>query len=267
VPDYQDQEQAISKALRFAETAYGFELEKSARETQEKIAGMKSKNAARGILLSGGTLVEATDIYAAHFTALLRSRLALLLEGFAMHGVNLNDGLVERVIRELAVLRSTMIQNARDTLALDPVIKALPIQGDYSTQLLEQKVEMRPNEIRTQLELSRYMPKKPEGGTVNVYHVHGSNNRWLTNSQDYSVNVVTQSSDQIFASLHREIETKIPAGEEKQDILEKLAALKNAENTPSFKQRYTEFIAAAANHVVLLTPFIPALAEMLHKAL
>ena len=48
------------------------------------------------------------------------------------------------------------------------------------------------------------MPKKPEGGTVNVYHVHGSNSRWLTNSQDYSVNVVTQSSDQIFASLHRE---------------------------------------------------------------
>jgi hypothetical protein len=36
---------------------------------------------------------------------------------------------------------------------------------------------------------------------------------------------------------------------------------------PSFAQRYTDFIATAANHVVLLTPFVLALTAMLQKVL
>ena len=111
------------------------------------------------------------------------------------------------------------------------------------------------------------MPKKPEGSTINIYHVPGNNNRWLTNSQDYSVNVVTQSSDQIFASLRQEIESNIPAGEEQADILQRLGSLEAAQNSPLFMQRYAEFVAAAANHVQLISPFIPALTEMLQKVL
>jgi hypothetical protein len=56
-------------------------------------------------------------------------------------------------------------------------------------------------------------------------------------------------------------------GEERADILEKLTALEQSQNSPSFGKRYTEFVAAAANHMILLSPFIPALTELLHKTL
>jgi hypothetical protein len=56
-------------------------------------------------------------------------------------------------------------------------------------------------------------------------------------------------------------------GDEKQDILERLATLEKSINSPSFRQQYTEFISAAANHMTLIAPFIPALTEILHKVL
>jgi hypothetical protein len=101
--------------------------------------------------------------------------------------------------------------------------------------------------------------------SIKIYHVSGNNNRWLEHSEDNSVNVVTQSSDQIFANLRQEIESQIPAGEQRTEILERLSALEQAQNSPSFAQRYTQFIAAAANYVTIITPFVPALTEILQR--
>ena len=81
------------------------------------------------------------------------------------------------------------------------------------------------------------------------------------------MNVVIVSSEQIFTNLRQQIESEIPAGDERRDILEKLTALEQAQNSPSFTKRYSDFIAAAANHMVLLGPFIPALTELLQRTL
>jgi hypothetical protein len=102
---------------------------------------------------------------------------------------------------------------------------------------------------------------------TNVYHVYGHNPHWNVNSQDHSINVVTATNEQIFAKLRQEISSRIPVGEEQSEILERLAALEQAAGSSSFAQQYTAFISGAANHITLLAPFIPALAEMLHKAL
>jgi hypothetical protein len=136
-------------------------------------------------------------------------------------------------------------------------------------RLVEGRVGLSAAWIKTHIDRKRLMAKKTEGSTtsINVYHVNGSNNRWLTNSQDFSVNVVTQSSEQIFATLRKQVESSVPEGDEKRDILEKIVAMEKSDNTPAFKQRYTDFIAAAANHMALIGPFIPALTEMLHKVL
>jgi hypothetical protein len=112
------------------------------------------------------------------------------------------------------------------------------------------------------------MPKKPEGPSVTtIYNVQGDNARWNVNSTDNSVNVVTKSSEEFFATLREHIESGVPEGDERKVILQKLVTLQESHGQPSFAQRYTDFITAAANHVVLLTPFIPALTEMLRKAL
>jgi hypothetical protein len=49
------------------------------------------------------------------------------------------------------------------------------------------------------------------------------------------------------------------------EILTILDALEAAQNQPSFLQRYTEFISFASNHVTVIAPFMPALAELLRK--
>jgi hypothetical protein len=108
----------------------------------------------------------------------------------------------------------------------------------------------------------------PESGkTTNVYHVYGHNPHWNFNSSDHSVNTVTLTNEQVFAQLRERITADIPPTEERMALVNKLEELEQAQNTPSFGQRYTEFIAVAANHMQLIAPFIPALTEMLHKVL
>ncbi len=113
------------------------------------------------------------------------------------------------------------------------------------------------------------MPTKPPAGqtTTNVYHVYGHNPRWNTNSEDHSVNSVTISNDQVFVKVRQKIESEVPEGDERKDILDKLQALEKDQDSPSFAKRYTEFMAVAANHIQVICPFIPALTEMLHKVL
>jgi len=80
------------------------------------------------------------------------------------------------------------------------------------------------------------------------------------------VNVVTKSTEEFFAALRERIESGV-SGADQKDILAKLTALEASHGQPSFAQRYTDFMAAAANHITVIVPFIPALTEMLHKVL
>jgi hypothetical protein len=264
-----EQEQAIDRAWRFADTAHSVEVENFARETREKLIELTYQYSASGNIVSGTALRASVEIYASQIKALLKSRLELLLEGLSIHNVTIDDGVVDRVMQDLGSLRSKWIKFAANELKREPAIRTGTIPEISLWQTLENKVGMNPNEVKTQLERSRHMPKQtqPSGTSINVYHVHGNNNRWLTNSQDHSVNAVTQSSEQIFSNLRQEIESRVPEGAERQDMLERLTALEKADNTPSFKQRYIDFIAAAANHMTLIAPFIPALTELLSKAL
>jgi hypothetical protein len=262
-----DQEQTIAKAHQFADTALSVEIEKLSRQSLEKLAESRARLAQRGIVQSGIAVVETAKIHSERVTTLLQSRLNLLLEGFELYHVAIDDDLRDRLIAELAALRSTWITNTDQAMKQDHVLRTAPVSPAHYLQLLGQNVGMQHNEVRTQIDRRRFMQKKAEGNTsITVYHVQGNNNRWLTNSQDHSVNVITQSSDQIFANLRQEIESKVPAGDEQKDILGRLSALEQAHNSPSIVQRYTEFIAAAANHMQLIAPFIPALTEMLQKA-
>jgi hypothetical protein len=149
-----------------------------------------------GNLFSGSTVRETARIQGERITALLQSRLGCLLEGFELHHVTLDDQLVQNIINELTGLRSKWIENAGQTLMHDSVLGRRLVGASTYVQMLEQNVGLHSNEIRTQIDRRRLMPKKVEpNASINIYHVSGHNNRWVTNSQDYSVDVVTQSVD------------------------------------------------------------------------
>jgi hypothetical protein len=122
--------------------------------------------------------------------------------------------------------------------------------------------------IRCQIEERRARPKlaPQQPHVTNVYHVSGPNARLNVQSTDQSVNQVVTTSEQVFQTLRESIQSGIPS-ERQAEVLARLDALEKARNTPSFGVRYTEFIAAAANHMTVIAPFIPALTELLHKIL
>jgi len=227
-----DRGRAISEAKRFADNAYVAAHETILREFQEKLKASRAQLAARGMIRSGAALAETGRINGERITATLQARLDSLLEGYELHAVPLDEELTTQIITQLIGHRSTMLDKAVEANDRDPVTQRLVGSGSYR-HVVESNIRISPSEMRAQIDRRRLMPKKTEASTsINIYHVTGHNNRWVTNSQDHSVNVVTQSSEQIFASLRREIESHVPVGDERTDILERLTALEQAQTSP-----------------------------------
>jgi len=258
---------AIARARQFADTAFSAELERISRDANEQIRQSRARLAAMGTIYSGTTVVETAKINGYRITALLKAKLDLLLEGLELHSVTLDEELEAALLTELKRFREQLTANAGQAYQNDHITARLVPVLTY-VQTLEQNIDFSPNAIRTELTRRRLMPKSQQSpAPITIFHVTGHNNRWVNNGSDSSVNVVTQSSDQVFATLKQEIESRIPEGEERADILARLVALEKAQGSPSFVQRYTEVIAAAANHMAVIGPFIPALTEMLHKVI
>ncbi|MGA9526894.1 MAG: hypothetical protein WBS24_02130 [Terriglobales bacterium] len=258
----------IGKARQFADTAYGVEVSRISKESQENLQRVRVVFAAQGAVLSGGMTSETARIHGERITSLIQARLNALMEGYDLHGVRLDEQLTCRTIDDLSKLRASMIAQARNAVAKGVVVDRGCGGSALYMRLLEQNVGMLPGEIKVQLDRKRLATKKTEStSSITVYHVEGDNSRVNVNSADSSVNVVTKTTDQIFENLRQQVESGLQEGNERTVILEKLTALEQSQGSPSFTHRYTDFIAAAANHMALLTPFIPALTEMLHKAL
>jgi hypothetical protein len=263
-----DQTEAVNNAREFVDRVFRVESLKIFRLSQRHLAESRNQAAARGSVLSGGTVLETARNEGAKITALLQSRLDGWLEGIDLHGAVLDDKLVDVLQRDLGIMRSDLVAAAEREYSSDPLNLARLIPAAGYSKLLGEEVGLSSDEIRTQIDRRRLMPKKTEGPSITtIYNVQGDNARWNTNSTDNSVNVVTKSSEEFFADLRGRIESEVPDGDERRKILESLTTLRASHGRPSFAQRYTDFMAAAANHIKVIAPFIPALTEMLHHVL
>jgi hypothetical protein len=75
------------------------------------------------------------------------------------------------------------------------------------------------------------------------------------------------SQQEVFTNLKQEIRDKVPDGEERTEVLHRLEVLEQSQGSRSFAEKYTDFIAVAANHMGIIAPFIPALTELMKRAL
>ncbi|MCC6348399.1 MAG: hypothetical protein IT347_02275 [Candidatus Eisenbacteria bacterium] len=96
-----------------------------------------------------------------------------------------------------------------------------------------------------------------------VFHISGDNARVNINSVDQSANVVNTTPEALFRDLIRAIERGVADASQRTDLVERVKALEAARGTPSFVDQYQAFIASAAAHMTLLSPFIPALTQLL----
>jgi hypothetical protein len=258
-----DQTKAIEKARLFAKTRYTGEIENIVRDRERKIAQMRSQLGTRGILNSSVMINESARIDAEQIKAMTEARLDAILEGYDLYGVAIDDHMAINICDEIIQGMNQMVYNAK----CPSFGSSLPsgLESHYS-KMVAQAVGLSANLVKTQIDRRRLMTKKESSPSTN-YYVQGENARLNVNSTDNSVNVVIESKEEFFGALQQRIESEVRDGDERRRILDALTVLHESYGKPSFAQRYTDFIAAAANHVTLVAPFIPALTEMLHRVL
>ena len=123
------------------------------------------------------------------------------------------------------------------------------------------------NGIKTEIQCRKDLQDSSvKGSSMNkgdIFNLLGAHSRVNIQSDDNSINMSLQNSENVFADMRQVIETHIEIEEDRTQLLSKLAELEGAKGTDSFMQKYQGFIASAANHMSLIAPFIPALTLML----
>jgi hypothetical protein len=258
-----DQNQAIDKARQFARTRYTGEIENIVRDHERKIAEMRSHLAARGILQSGYMVSENARIHGEQVKAMIEARLDAILEGYELYGIAIDDQMAINICDEVIQGTNQLVYNCKCPSFGGSA--PFGLESQYP-RMVAQAVGLSANPVKTEIDRSWLMTKKESSPTTN-YYVQGENARVNVNTTDNSVNVVMESREEFFGTLQQRIESGVPERGERRKILDALTVLRESHGKPSFAQSYTDFMAAAANHITVIVPFIPALTEMLHKVL
>jgi hypothetical protein len=260
-----DENQALERARQFARNRYEGEVKLIDRDHEKKLVEMRAQAAARGTIMSSGTVNETARIDAERIEALCLAKLDATLEGYDLHGVDVDDQMAITLCDQIIQGMNNLIHSTTNSL-----IPGMPAGSEaLYKQFIAKHLSLSANSVKTEIDRKRFMAKKKtEAPSITtIYNVQGDNARWNTNSTDNSVNIVTKSSKEFFADLRGKIESEVPEGDERRKIVESLTALQASHGQPSFARRYTDFMAAAANHIKVIAPFIPALTEMLHHIL
>ena len=109
--------------------------------------------------------------------------------------------------------------------------------------------------------LIKAAPSAPQQVNVN-YNVQGNNARVTVAGVDASTNTVQQAPE-LFAEIRAAVEQGIADAEARRAVQESVEALESAQGSPSFLDRYKEFMGLAANHATVLGPFLQPLAGLL----
>lgn len=94
-------------------------------------------------------------------------------------------------------------------------------------------------------------------------HFYGANSRVNIGSTDNSSNVVNINKENIFDELRTVINEKISSENDSKILLGLVDGMEEVKGTPSFIEKYKDFMESAANHMSVLSPLLPALAQIL----
>jgi hypothetical protein len=98
-----------------------------------------------------------------------------------------------------------------------------------------------------------------KGGNYNV-HVTGHNAHVNIASQDYSTNVVSDSD--LFAQIRNALQEQVKNDGERQKLLAAVEEMNKELGRAGFVGAYQRFVSLAADHLGVITPFLPALTNL-----
>jgi hypothetical protein len=95
-----------------------------------------------------------------------------------------------------------------------------------------------------------------------IYPMYVNNPQFDAQSTNASGNDSTVTSEQLFAQLREALIVSLADGPEKSNTLTRLGMLERAKGY-TFLRHYSSFIAGVADHMTVVSPFIPGLTSIL----
>ena len=106
-------------------------------------------------------------------------------------------------------------------------------------------------------------PTRPSRSLGTTFNLQGTHARVNIDSNDNSVNISNQNTENIFADMRQVIQNQIQNEQEKTKIISKLDELEKSVGKKEFTEKYKDFIGTVADHIGLIVTFIPFLTKML----
>lgn len=107
---------------------------------------------------------------------------------------------------------------------------------------------------------------EPASSITNIYNVHGPNARFNNQSVDQSHNVVGIGEDELFQKLREAIQAGSADSTQREQLLVAVDEMSAHAGKPSFGDRFQSFMTLASNCMTVITPFLPALANLAASA-
>ena len=96
-----------------------------------------------------------------------------------------------------------------------------------------------------------------------IYNVTGANSRFNINSIDASTNIINKAPSEMFEALREAIRLGISKSDEREKLLAQTVEMEEQVGKIGFTEKYSRFIRDAANHIQIISPFLPALTQLL----
>jgi hypothetical protein len=98
------------------------------------------------------------------------------------------------------------------------------------------------------------------GGNYNL-HVTGSNARINVGSQDHSTNI--SNTGDVFGDIVGALKSGVKDQQKLAELIQAVETMKAEKGKTGFVQAYQKFIGLAADHIGVITPFLPALTSLM----
>jgi hypothetical protein len=266
-----------SEIQSYADLAFRARRQKIDDECQEELTAELGRLALHGVG-HNSSVRETTELRlkAAKLTKLILAKAEVLIEAFQSHSLPLSEKEILDQVYSLSTQSAAgMVSGYRGGATMRGVRTSRPDPAlPAKTQSFERELMRKSHAAQTeakllvkQAKLAESRPAAAPTQVHNEYHLHGPNSRVNVGSTDQSVNTVLIRPDEVFNKLRDGLAAAITNHEQRTEILQRLSALEAAQGSPSFSERLGTFLAFAANWTTVITPFLPALAELARTSL
>jgi hypothetical protein len=221
--------------------------------------------AAQGVGLSGGAIEETIRLRTEYTCGLLQARFDAFIEGSELHGLPLDVAVGSAILEDLELARSHMVAGALSSMPTELLgAQCRLISPEVMGSMIQQKLESATGNVMAQFRLqlrrealkTQWPQASQQPSITNIYHLSGYNPRVNVNSIDSSTKVTILPLSKSSRSWRSVLSQKFWKDNDGAKLAG-LAELKKAQNSPTFVQRYLDFIAVAADHMSIIAPLIP----------